>query len=107
MMRPFVFLICITAAAADSGRVWAIGDGVRLNPVTGRVFEARPDIHKDYPSGDPRQGSAVWNAATKTVSLRAARNEFVAFQVVVETDSQLTDADTRVSPLAGPGGAVI
>src|SRR5213075_1626663 len=68
---------------------------------------ARPDIHKDYPSGDPRQSNSVWNAATKTVSLRAARNEFVAFQVVVETDSHLNETDLRVSPLAGPGGAVI
>ena len=44
---------------------------------------------------------------TKTVSLRAARNEFVAFQVVVETDSGLTGADIHLSPLGGPGGAVI
>jgi len=110
MMRACVFIVCVSAAtlyAADSARVWAMGDGVRLNPVTGRVFEARPDIHKDYPSGDARQGSAVWNATTKTVSLRAARNEFVAFQVVVETDSQLTRADIHVAPLAGPGGVVI
>ncbi|HUS06902.1 MAG TPA: hypothetical protein VMZ52_11420, partial [Bryobacteraceae bacterium] len=112
-MRSALLLIFLLAAAkqapcADSGtRIWAVGDGVRVNPVTGRLFEARPDIHKDYPSGDPRPGNSIWNAGTKTVSLRAGRNEFAAFQVIVETDSQLKDADVRISALKGPGGAVI
>ncbi len=64
------------ASQMPAVRVGAVCDGVRVNPVTGQVFEQRTNIHKDYPAGDFRQGNSVWNAATKTVSLKAARNEF-------------------------------
>ena len=95
MMRACVFLVCASTAGLHAAELGpSVGDRRRLppDPVSGKIFEARPDIHKDYPSSDPAQGNSVWNAATKTVSLRAARNEFVAFQVVIETDSQLTEA---------------
>ena len=38
-------------------RLWATGDGVRVNPQTGRYLEDRTDIHKDYPTGDYRKRS--------------------------------------------------
>ena len=37
-----------------------------INPANGKVFEARTDIHKDYPADDFHAASPVWNAATKT-----------------------------------------
>ena len=52
------------ASQTPAVRVWAVSDGVRVNPVTGQVFEQRTDIHKDYPAGDFRQNNLVWNAAT-------------------------------------------
>src|SRR5690349_19765051 len=99
-MRMFISLMILLgsfpSARGQEARVWAVGDGVRVNPVTGAVFESRPDIHKDYPTGDSRRGNSIWNAQTKSVSLKAARNEFVAFQVILETASQLHDANVRV-----------
>ncbi len=104
----FVILLgSFSNARGQETRVWAVGDGVRVDPVTGALFEARPDIHKDYPTGDPRRANSVWNPQTKSVSLKAARNEFVAFQVILETGSQLHDANVRVSALKGPAGALI
>jgi len=64
--------------------VWATGNGLRVNPETGKYLEDRPDIHKDYPTGDYRSRNPVWDAGKGQVTLHAARNEFVAFQVVVE-----------------------
>jgi hypothetical protein len=32
------------AAQTPAARLWAISDGLRVNPVTGRVFEERADI---------------------------------------------------------------
>ncbi|TFG86090.1 MAG: hypothetical protein E4H17_04465, partial [Gemmatimonadales bacterium] len=103
---------CSAAAGSDSVHVWAAGDGVRVNPETGKFFEDRPDIHKDYPTGDYRKRSAVWDASAGRVALKAARNEFVSFQVVVEKgDSH--PADQTVKPavtctsLRGPDGAEI
>src|SRR5437016_14553108 len=64
-MRRFVPALLLLAAAAvsrpqdSSLRLWAVGDGVRISPLTGKLLENRPDIHRDYPSGAPRAGNAV------------------------------------------------
>jgi hypothetical protein len=81
------------AAQVPAVRLWAVSDGVRVNPVTGQVYEQRSDIHKDYPSGDFRAANSVWAAPSKTVSLRAARNEFVAFQVIAEAEKFATEVN--------------
>jgi len=110
-MRPLLLVVTLLGASIHAfpqgPRVWAVGDGVRVNPVTGALFEARRDIHKDYPARDPRSANQIWSPQTRTVSLRSARNEFVAFQVIVESDSPLKKVDARVSSLKGPAGAVI
>jgi hypothetical protein len=95
------------AAETPAVRLWAVSDGVRVNPVTGQVFEERADIHKDYPAGDFRAANSVWSASAKTVSLKAARNEFAAFQVIVETAEPLREVNVRFPGLVGPGGARI
>jgi len=101
-------LFAALAAGQDSRvRVWAVSDGVRVNPVSGALLEARPDIHPDYPAGDFRERNLVWDAATRTVSLKAARNEFTAFQAIVETTAPLDGVDARLSPLKHAGGAQI
>ena len=85
--------------------VWATGDGVRVNPQTGRYLEERPDLHKDSPTGDYQARNGVWDAATGKARLHAARNEFVAFQVIVESEAPLAGVQVRFSELKGPAGA--
>ena len=85
--------------------LWAVGDGVRVNPVTGLLIEGRPDIHPDYPTGDYRTRNPVWDGASGKVSLKAARNEFVAFQLIVETVGPVLDVDVEELRLVHPGGA--
>jgi hypothetical protein len=87
--------------------LWAASDGVRVNPVTSQVYEQHLDIHKDYPAGDFRAANSVWNATSKTVSLKAARNEFVAFQVIVEASKPTSEVNASFSGLTGPNGARI
>jgi hypothetical protein len=87
--------------------VWATGDGVRVNPETGRYFEDRADIHADYPTGDYQRKNAVWDGAAGRVSLHAARNEFVAFQLVVDSAGPLRDINVAFDRLTGPGRAEI
>jgi len=88
-------------------RLWAVSDGVRVDPIAGRVLEARPDIHKDYPSGDFRKSNSVWDAASKTVSLHSGRNEFTAFQLIVESGEPLEDVDVELSELHHGSGSSI
>lgn len=84
--------------------IWAVSDGVRVNPVTGKLIEDRTDIHKDYPSGNYRTSNTVWNAASKTISLKAARNEFVAFQLIVDTSDPIEGVDVDAIELANASG---
>ncbi len=90
-----------------SVRVWATGDGVRVNPETGKYLEDRTDIHADYPSGDYRSRNAVWDAAGRSIKLHAARNEFVAFQVVVESDAPVAGIKVALDRLEGPDGGAL
>ncbi len=92
--------------------LWAVSDGVRVNPVTGKVYEQRSDIHKDYPEGDFQLSNSVWQASVKTISLKAARNEFVAFQVIVDASmpadsGPIKDVTVHFSGLDGPHGVRI
>jgi hypothetical protein len=95
------------AAQSPAPRIWAVSDGVRVNPVTGKVIESRPDIHKDYPAGDFRAKNLVWDASLNTVTLKAARNEFTAFQAIIESDRLMEDVDVAVTPLKHESGAGI
>src|ERR1017187_6267776 len=75
LSRAMAFLTRLLIAAAllaapllsqeSALHLWAVSDGVRVNPVTGQVFEARPDLHNDYPSPDFRSGNSVWNPGAK------------------------------------------
>jgi hypothetical protein len=67
-------LFSLNVAAQTGGvRLWAVSDSFRIDPVDGRIFEARPDIHKDYPANDFRTANAVWDGTSRNVSLKAAR----------------------------------
>jgi len=88
-------------------QLWAVSDGVRVSPVTGNLIENKPFIHKDYPTGNPREGNLVWDSKSKTVRLRAARNEFAAFQLIIEAWQPQNDFDVKVDHLVHPSGARI
>jgi len=108
-LRPLgLFLAAVFALMAQAPprgiQVWAVDDGVRVNPVTGKLIEGRPDIHRDYPARDPRAGNLVWDAQSKTVRLKAAKNEFVAFQVMIEAQDGAKGVDVKLPALNGPGG---
>jgi len=78
-----------------------------VSPVTGHYQEDRPDIHADYPTGDYRARNAVWDGATRRVSLHAARNESVAFQLVVEATHPVAGIEVSLGALCGPDGRQI
>jgi hypothetical protein len=96
MIKGLGFLVTLAAVCSAGVRVWTVSDGVRVNPVTGKLIEDRTDIHKDYPTGDYR--------SSKNVSLKAARNEFVAFQVIIESSEPVDGIDVNALELAHPSG---
>jgi hypothetical protein len=86
-------------------RVWVVGDSFRIDATTGRAFEANSLVFPDAPGGNYRETSLLWDGARKRISVKAARNEIVSFQVIVERTaaSPLTGVDVKVGDLAGPG----
>lgn len=83
------------AEARDGGiLVWAVPDTAQVDPVEGGTF------HR----GDDRKGNEIWDASARNVSLASARNEVVAFQLVLEPSTgRAEDLKIQTSALSGPG----
>jgi Domain of unknown function (DUF4091) len=98
-----------TLFAQNNFQVWATGDSVRINPVTGRAWETNRMIFPDALAGDYKRSNIVWNGKSGDISLRAAHNEIISFQVVVERlgDTPLKHVNVTIGNLVGPGGATI
>jgi len=88
-------------------KVWATGDGVRVNPITGRYLEDRTDIHKTYPTGNYQEINSVWDAPQAAVTLHGSRNEFVSFQIIVEAGETESKVEVTFDSLVGPDGVKI
>lgn len=97
-------LSCASAAEALSAEaaplsVWAADPLTKINPAGAPIVSG--------PVKDYREKNAVWDAPSGTVSLFAARNEYVAFQLLVEgADSGLEGVSVAASDLASAGSRV-
>jgi len=103
-------IIIIQSACTVGGGVdvWAIGDGVRVNPQNGKVLiQGKTGVHPDYPARSFKQQNTVWDANTRTATLHSARNEFVAFQVIIETNEPISEVNVNFSSLEHKSGARI
>jgi hypothetical protein len=88
--------------------VWAVPDGVKVNPVNGNVLEERQVEYGGKPTGTYRTANPAWSGREATVFLSALRGEWAAFQLVVGLHD-VRSARVKVTPgdLAGPSGGVI
>lgn len=131
LVSSFLVLLPVTAVFAVEAAngpakgmtVWAASDANKVNPISGNVLEehywhrtgregfgydAAPNYQNGPRSGTLREKSTVWDASTGRVSLRAASNEFVSFQVIVERVGQpLKGIRVAVSDLTSAGGATV
>jgi len=80
-------------ALGAAARVWAAPELTEIDPVSGRVL-----FEKD--GAALRTANPVWDGATGTIRLAAARGEIVSFQLVVE--GAVTGLTVAVSELASP-----
>jgi len=86
-----------TMAGPPAGmKVWVVGDSTRIDPTKNTAFEDNLLLFPDSLSGNYQESNLIWDGKQKRVSLKAAHNESVAFQIVVER----TGTDTRV-PVTG------
>jgi hypothetical protein len=76
--------------AESAARVWAVPELLKIHPVTGELLE-----QDDFP--DHRTVNAVWDAGSASVRLTGARNEFIGFQLAIESAEPLSAVEVRVS----------
>ncbi|MEW6754615.1 MAG: hypothetical protein AB1505_27075, partial [Candidatus Latescibacterota bacterium] len=89
----------------DVPRVWAIGEGFRIDPLIGRAREEQRRDGNPLPAGfDYHRASSAWDAGARRIRLHAARNEVVAFQLQVRGPAR--GVSVTCSDLTGPGGAI-
>ena len=86
---PAIFVAALLVAAApaqaDLRRVWAVNDGEK--------------IERDVTNHPAAGHNSAWDG--RTIRLFGARNEIVAFQLIVEADERVIDAlSVRVPALA-------
>jgi hypothetical protein len=102
---------CTHAGGAQSAgmNVWAIGDAYRIDPLESKAYEVNQLLFPESGIGDYKRSNLVWDGSNNRVSLRAARNEIIAFQVIVERtgDAKLSDVSVNLQEFTGPGGARI
>ena len=97
-------LLARTAPGAEFG-VWAIGEGVRINPLNGKAYEENAKQLPGGLSGDYRSKNWIWDGAAKTVTLKGAANEVVSFQLIIEGSGE-KGINVTAADLAGTGGAI-
>ena len=87
----FVLALLVTSPLglpAQAMDVWVISDGLKVK-IDGRLWNrAYEQKHPDY-----RLANAVWDDGNNLVSLSAAGNEVVAFQVVIQARTNLENLD--------------
>jgi hypothetical protein len=89
------------AAAPEPPPVWAIGEGFRVDPLTGRVREERRLDGNPIPASfDYPRMNLAWDAAARRISLSAARNEIVAYQLLIQGPAK--DVSVTCGNLKGP-----
>ena len=81
--------------------VWVIGEGFRVDPITGRVREEmRVDGNPMPASFDYTRQNLAWQAGTGRIRLSAARNEMVAYQIQIRGPAE--GVTVACSDLRGP-----
>ena len=68
--------------------VWAINEGVRINPLTGRAFEENSNITPGGIQGNYQVQNLIWDKSTKNISLKGSANEVLGFQLVIEGSNE-------------------
>ena len=92
---PILFLIFILGfAPASRGNLYVVTDGYKILP-DGTVLE-----FNQTPPNLFKKENLIWNAAKKEISIFGARNEIVAFQIIIDGPAKDISLDNQ--KLTGP-----
>ncbi|MFH1898127.1 MAG: glycoside hydrolase domain-containing protein [Candidatus Desantisbacteria bacterium] len=85
--------------------IWAVGDLEKVNPVTANSLE--DDKYTMPPVETANLSNPIWDASQKVINIYGARNETVAFQVVIQAmEKTLNNVVVQADSLAGNVGII-
>jgi len=107
-LMAVVFLATVVPgySLAAGPTVWAVGEGVRIDPITSRAFEEDVRVLPGGVRGDYRRRSLIWGARKRTISLKGAANGVPGFQLILE-GADVRHIAVEAGPLKRPSGATI
>jgi hypothetical protein len=84
-------------------RVWAVDESVRIDPVTISVIEQRSFVAGQGPSRQYLDRNPVFDGNRRSIELQGARNETLAFQVIVAPEPErVEELYVELPRLQGP-----
>lgn len=105
LVAVLLTVTCFSSRGAleSAPRLWVVDDGVRIDPQTAQALEDN-EIYPEDLRIKPgyRDRNWVFDAETKLVSLAGARNEVLAFQLQIQSETPLANIRVIVSDLKGP-----
>jgi hypothetical protein len=101
-------LTCLapTTWAQDRLAVWAVTEGVRIDPLTGKAFEEDSPATPGGLRGNYQAKNLIWDGAAKTVALEGAANEVLGFQLILDGPG-VSGISVAASDLRNANGASI
>ncbi len=90
-----------------AGGVFVIPDLAQVNPITGTILEEPGAKYLDKKNGLWSQANPVWSGKNKTITLSAARGEWVAIQCVCQATQPATTWSITSSDFTGPNNTTI
>jgi len=83
--------------------VWAVNDSVRVDPIRNEAFEDNQHLSPDGIRRGYKQSNLIWDGTSRRITFKAARNQTVVFQIVIErTGEKLTSVMVALAGAYGP-----
>ncbi len=102
--------LAATAAGAPpfdaAGRVWAVPELAKVNPITGNALEEPGVAYNGEPAGAYSQANPGWSGATRSITVSALRGEWVGFALVCQTLKDGGDWSVVPHALKAAGGEI-
>ena len=103
----FCSVLLVQAARHKGGlTVWAINEGIRIDPVTGEAIEGDSEKTPGGISGDYQNKNLIWDSSKEIISIKGAANEVLGFQLILD-GAGVSNINITCSDLRGRNGAVI
>lgn len=97
-----VLVVSWVLPPAGAAQVYVLGDGYKLNREGTKIWSLG-----EIDLSALKKKNRIWDSASSTITLTAARHETVAFQIIIQGgDAGASDVDVQIGELKGDKGVI-